>query len=379
MRVLLDAAHAADVWTFAALEDRLLGEGHETLWVSRPHKQHVTELIEARGRPHAAGPAAGAGRLGLARELVLRDWRVWQTVREFRPDAILTRSPAGVHAGRLTRTPVLYDTDHGPAAGLLYWAAAPFAHATTGPEALASADSRNGVLHSLRSRRPRRSGRPSRSERRHRSYRGFKELLYLHPSRFQPDPGIRAEIGCEPGERLFLLRLSALAATHDRRVRGLSGPLLETVAERLRARGRLVVSAEAEPPAGLAELAVPVAPQRFHHLLAACDLVVGDSVTVAAEAAVLGVAALHLSSWTQRHPLLCELGERWQLTACFQPHDAPGLLAALDDALGDLDGLAARQRDRRAAMLEWADGPDDLMAHWLGFVQRRGIGYDAVR
>ena len=40
----------------------------------------------------------------------LRDLRLWRTVRSFRPDVIVTRSPAGVHAARLTRTPVVYDT-----------------------------------------------------------------------------------------------------------------------------------------------------------------------------------------------------------------------------------------------------------------------------
>ena len=61
--------------------------------------------------------------MSLARELVLRDWLTFRTVRRFGPDVILTRSPAGVHAGRLTRTPVLYDTDDGHVAGLLYYVA----------------------------------------------------------------------------------------------------------------------------------------------------------------------------------------------------------------------------------------------------------------
>jgi len=364
MRALLDAAHPVDVWTFAALEDCLLEDGYETLWLSRPGKEHVVDLIEARGRPHVAGPPAGAGRIGLARELLQRDLACWRTVRDFRPDAIFTRSPAGVHAGCLTRTPVVYDSDDGRAAGLLYWAAAPFADLVTGPEALGRIDQ---AASQARCPRPR-------SKCRH-LYRGYKELLYLHPSRFEPDPRIRAEIGCEPHERLFLLRLSAFASVHDRGEAGLCRPLTDAVVERLSLHGRMLLSCEAEPPEGLADLVVRVEPQRFHHLLAACDLVVGDSQTVTAEAAVLGTPSIRFSSWAGRHAYLLELEQRWQLAASFGPYEEAGFLAALDTALNDIDATAVEHRRRREAMLEWCDDPDGLMAAWISFAQRCSLGY----
>ena len=74
--------------------------------------------------------------VGLARELLVRDWRALRTVRRFRPDVVLTRSPAGVHAARLTRTPVMYDTDDGHVAGFLYYVAGPLATIIASPTAL---------------------------------------------------------------------------------------------------------------------------------------------------------------------------------------------------------------------------------------------------
>ena len=50
MKVLIDAVHPADVWTLGAVEDRLLAAGEETLWLSRPGKDSVVELIEALDR-----------------------------------------------------------------------------------------------------------------------------------------------------------------------------------------------------------------------------------------------------------------------------------------------------------------------------------------
>ncbi|RMH73525.1 MAG: hypothetical protein D6683_13285, partial [Actinomyces sp.] len=86
MKVLIDAVHPADVWTLGAVEDRLLAEGAETLWLSRPGKQAVVELIEARGRPHVPGPRAGTSMPTLAAELIRRDLLAWRTVRRFAPD-----------------------------------------------------------------------------------------------------------------------------------------------------------------------------------------------------------------------------------------------------------------------------------------------------
>ena len=181
MKVLIDAVHPADVWTLGAVEDRLLADGAETLWLSRPGKDSVVELIEARGRPHVPAAQAGTSMPSLARELLQRDWRAWREVRRFKPDVILTRSPAGVHAGRLTRTPVLYDTDDGHVAGFLYYVAGPLANIIASPTATEKNYGKQ-----------------------HRRYQGYKELFYLHPSRFTPDPAIRTELGLASEHTVWL-------------------------------------------------------------------------------------------------------------------------------------------------------------------------------
>ncbi len=342
MKVLFDAVHAADVWTLGVIDERLASSGHQTLWVSRPGKENVVELIVAKGKAHVRGPRAGTTRPSLARELLARDLQMWRTVRSFRPDVIVTRSPAAVHAGRLTRTPVLYDSDDGRSAGMLHYLAAPFAHLTTGPTA----------------------GGTSRS-RRHRCYRGYKELFYLHPSRFRPDPSIRSEIGARRNERLFLLRLTAFTATHDRGHIGLNEPQIDAVVTRLSRHGRVLISSETDPPPRLAALEVPTAPDRFHHVLAACDLVVGDSQTVCSEAAVVGTPSIRFSTWAGRHAYQVELQRRWELTSAFATDDEAGFLTKLDDSLADLDGVSSRHRRNLNAMLQWCGDPVADVITWI--------------
>ncbi len=341
MKVLIDAVHPADVWTLGAVEDRLLAAGEETLWLSRPGKDNVVELIEARGREHVAASRAGTNRVSLARELLVRDWRAWRTVRRFRPDVILTRSPAGVHAGRLTRTPVIYDTDDGHVAGLLYYVAGPFANLIASPSATEKSYGK-----------------------RHRRYQGYKELFYLHPSRFTPDPSIRADLGIEGGDRMFVLRLTAFTASHDGSEAGMTRDQIDRLLAKLRAVGRVFISSERELPADLADLGVPTDAHRFHHVLAAADLVVGDSQTVCSEAAVIGTPSIRYNTWAGRHPYQVELEQRWGLTRAFPLDDEEGFFAEVDRVLGDLDGVHVAQAEGRARMLEWCGDPVDDLTRW---------------
>jgi len=347
MKVLIDAVHPADVWTLGAVEDRLLAEGAETLWLSRPEKDSVVELIEARGRPHVPASTAGTTRFGLAKELVVRDRNALRTTRRFKPDLILTRSPAGVHAGRLTRTPVIYDTDDGHVAGLLFWVAGPFANLIASPTATERSYGKK-----------------------HRRYRGYKELFYLHPDRFTPDRGVRDEIDLAPTERLFVLRLTAFTASHDVSEAGMTRAQIDRVLAMMTPLGRVVISSESELPPDLVEMRVPTPPERFHHVLAAADLVVGDSQTLCSEAGVIGTPSIRYNTWAGRHPYQVELEEKWGLTRAFPLANEGGFFAALETSLADLDALHARHTEGRRRMLEWCGDPvDDLMA-WIAELTR---------
>jgi len=341
MKVLIDAVHPADVWTLGAVEDRLLANGEETLWLSRPGKDSVVELIEARNRPHVPASTAGTSMFGLARELLVRDWRAFREVRRFKPDVILTRSPAGVHSARLTRTPVMYDTDDGHVAGFLYYVAGPLANIIASPTATEKSYGKQ-----------------------HRRYQGYKELFYLHPSRFTPDPEIRSELGLEPGERFHVLRLTAFTASHDVSEAGMSRAQIDRVIEMMSATGKVLISSERELPADLADRRIRSAPDRFHHVLAAADLVVGDSQTVCSEAGVIGTPSLRFNTWAGRHPYQVELEERWGLTKAYLLTDEAAFFADLDRMLGDLPEVQRAHDAGRQRMLEWCGDPVDDLTAW---------------
>jgi hypothetical protein len=166
-------------------------------------------------------------------------------------------------------------------------------------------------------------------------YPGYKQTAYLHPNHFKPDRGVLDALGVAPGERFFLLRLVDMVASHDGGESGVPAAVKQTLLARLRERGRVFITHEGELPAELQPLRFPLPPDKLHDALAFADLLIGDSATMAAEAAVLGTPNLHLSSWSGRLALLREIEERYGLMFAFRLGDAAGLLARLERWLAE--------------------------------------------
>ncbi|MCO8129279.1 DUF354 domain-containing protein [Acidimicrobiia bacterium EGI L10123] len=333
MRVLFDIVHPAHVHFYRHLHDLLRDEGHETLVVARD-KEVTLDLLGAFGMPHEwTGHAGAKSTLARAAELVTRDVALTRWARRFRPDVVLTRNPAGVHAGRLVGAWTVYDSVDGRAAGVHFQLGAPLAHVITSPNWL---DEDYGP--------------------RHRRYRGPKELAYLHPGRFTADPGVRAELGVPDGQPLFVGRFVANDAVHDAHTVGLDTAQRAALVERLQARGHVVISSEEALPDELEPLRYRLGPERIHHVLAAADLFVGDSGSMAAEAGVLGTPALRLSSWVG--PVRGYLGrmERdYGLVRCFTPDTRAGFDAALGEVLADLPAAKAGAQAAAARLITDCD------------------------
>jgi predicted glycosyltransferase len=327
VRVLFDISHPAHVHFFKHMVRGLETRGHATRIVAR-HKDVTTALLDRLGLPYdTVGRSGRKSLFGQAGELAARDLRLVQIAREFRPDVIVTRNPSGAQVGRVLGIPSVFDTDDGRAAGLHFWAAAPFAHVITTPDCT---DEDYGLKHV--------------------KYPGYKQGAYLHPNHFTPDREVLAALGVAPDERYFVVRFVAMVASHDVGEGGLPASVKRDIVDRLRGQGRVFVSSEGALPEELRPLAFPLPPDRMHDAIAFADLLVGDSQTMAAEAAVLGTPSLRVSSWTGRLAYLTELEQRYGLTFAYHPRDADELLAHLDRWLAE-PRLRASLADRHARML----------------------------
>ncbi len=311
MRVLIDIVHPGHVHFYRHLVRELAERGHAVTIAARD-KDVTCPLLDSFGMQYARQGRGGVkGRLAMGAELVRRVAALRRIGFEFRADVVLTRNPAGVQAARLLRVPGVFDTDDGAAAGVHWKGAVPFARYITMPDC---------VLDDHRNRRV--------------PYPSYKAMAYLHPKRFTPDPGVRNELGVAPDERYFIVRFVAMAASHDRHEKGMPLDVKGEVIARLSKRGKVFVTSESgfEAPPGATRFPLP--PQRIHDAMAFASLLVGDSQSMAAESAILGVPSVRLSSWAGRIPYLVEIEERYGLTFEFGLDRPAEFLQKVEDLSG---------------------------------------------
>jgi hypothetical protein len=128
------------------------------------------------------------------------------------------------------------------------------------------------------------------------TYPGYHELAYLHPARFTPDPTRLPAFGLHEGERYFLLRFVSWQASHDKGEVGLTDDRKRRLVALLAPHGRVLISSEGRVPPDLEPLVLRGPLVDVHHLMAYAQMIVGESATMASEAAVLGVPAVFIAT-----------------------------------------------------------------------------------
>ena len=346
MRILVDVAHPAEVHFYRHIITDLEAAGHR-LCVTARDKDVVLELLDAFGIEHVpTNTAASASMLALGWELVRRDVTLWRIARRFGPDLILTRNPTGTHVGRLLSVPTILDSDDGYAGGPVFRLAKPFATLLTTPDC----------------------SRTSFGSR-HVRYPGYKETAYLHPDRFTPRAEVLTSLELGPTDVFSMVRFVSLGASHDRNQKGLSDTDKSSLVERLAAEGRVLISAEgASLPAHLEQYRWRARVDELHHVLAHAAIYVGDSSSVAAEAAVLGVPSIRCSTLAHQLDYLCELEDRYQLTRAFLPEQRKDFFAAVDEVLDDVPAARATWAERRTRMLR---DKVDTTSWYVDFIHTR--------
>lgn len=186
----------------------------------------------------------------------------------------------------------------------------------------------------------------------------YKELFYLHPSIFTPDPAAVTQQGLDPDRPIVLVRFVAWTASHDFGLRGLEAERQTAFITALAAVAQVVVSCEGSMPPALAPFAYRLPVDRMHHLLAFASLYVGEGATMASEASILGVHSVYLNPLSLGY--LEEQEQRYGLVRAFgdKQRYERGLQAALD-LLADPD-LAAKGREKGQRLVAECEDPNAL-------------------
>lgn len=321
MNILFDIIHPADVWFFKHPMRILKERGHRIVIASR-EKDVTIDLLNAAGYQQEIISRSGGGIAHLACELVRRDWALCRLARRERADVLVgLGGPTTAHAGKLTGIPscVFYDLESARLQNCLTY---PFATRVHVPECY------SGWIPAATGRR----------------FSGYKELSYLHPKRFSPDRRTALANGILEDRENFFLRVVSWHASHDIGKHGWSSDLLRSVVRHLDRLGHVIISSERLLPAEFEAHLYTGDPQEIHHVLAHSRFYVGESMTMATEAAVLGVPAI--CATPMRSSYIRELEQRYGLVRSLQHPNWPNTCEAIQWALDRPVESWGRDRDR---------------------------------
>jgi predicted glycosyltransferase len=171
-------------------------------------------------------------------------------------------------------------------------------------------------------------------------HNSYHELAYLHPDNFTADIEVLKKYNLEP-YKFIIARHSALDAHHDKGAKGLQGKLWNDIEDIIKDYPQIITKENSKSH--------QIDPWDMHHVLAFAKLVISDSQTMTAEAAVLGIPSIRYNSFVGRISYLEELEHKYDLTYGFLPDkDENKLLSTLKEMLtqSDLKKVWKEKKDK---------------------------------
>jgi len=346
MRYLFDILHPAHVHVLRHTMTALKEHGHD-VFVTARHKDVAVDLLERYGITHQVLSTQATSSLGLARELASRTYGLIRFARARRVDAMVgLMGPSIAPAAKLLRVPsfVLYDTEIASRTNSWVY---PLATEVITPACYTAKVSGNHV-----------------------TYNGYHELAYLHPNRFTPERANLASYGLDGAVPYAVVRLPSLTSSHDMNEQDTSARAwLEWIDKASRSH-RIVISSERPLTAGLERYRLRGPIEDIHHVLAYADLVIGESATMAAEAAVLGTPATLVGATSRGY--VDDIERRYGLIRYFPPNRFED---AAKESLAILDGSTHRSPEAAQHRLieEHIDVTSWLTDHLVHAMTRNGV------
>jgi predicted glycosyltransferase len=324
---------------------RILKErGDEVLVVARG-KDVLFDLIDTEDWEVVKWPERKAGgKLSLALNILQREAKLLKVVRKFRPHLMAGTDLGIAHVGKLLGIPsIVVNEDDSHAIPLMAKYAFPYATHVLAPNCCDQSPANHKKI----------------------GYEGYHELAYLHPNYFNADRSLlSAEM--RDAERYFILRFASLHAHHDDGRSGIDDELAHELIKLLLPFGKVFITSERELSVDLEPYRIPVHPSVIHHAMAFADLYIGDSQTMAAEAAVLGVPSIRFNDFVGELSYLEELEHKYGLTKGIKTTESDVFLTTAKE-WAENGGLKTLFAERRNKML---NATIDVTKKWVEVFDR---------
>jgi predicted glycosyltransferase len=312
MKLLFYLHHPAHFHLFKNTIKILADKGHRCHIIS-VKKDVLDDLLKQEGFPYKNILPRGRkdNKLSTAFAVLKQDIRLFTRCLFHRPDLLIGTSTEITHIGKLLNIPRLFfNEDDVEAVPLVGKMAYPFAKHIITPDVCSTGKWEKKTVH----------------------YPGYHELAYLHPHYFTPDPTKIKKI-LNNSKPYFIIRFSRLKAYHDKGKKGISDDLARQMIEILKPHGNIYITSERELPGELNPYYLRINPLDMHHALYYAEMVIGDSQTMTAEAAVLGTPALRFNDFVGKLGYLEELEHRYSLTYGIKTSEPEKLFKKIDELL----------------------------------------------
>lgn len=168
----------------------------------------------------------------------------------------------------------------------------------------------------------------------HLVYKGYQELAYLAPKYFVPDKKILEFYGLIPGT-YFVLRFNDFVAHHDVGHSGIPEEIKKRLINILNKYGEVFITSESPLDKEYQQYQLKVKSKDIHHILAFAKMYIGDSQTMASEAAVLGIPSIRCNTFKGKISYLSELENNFALTYAFLPLEGELMINKIQNILMD--------------------------------------------
>jgi len=269
MNIFFNISHPAHVHFFRNTIAKLKKKNH-TIIVGARKKDITLKLLDEYGIDYILLTEKGSGTLSLFKELLLQQIKILKIIRKYDIDLMVQLSGIfNAPIGKIMNIPTIALSD---------------TEIAKTDNSISFILSTNVFLpscfdHSIGG-----------SWKKQIHYPGYHELTYLSPKYFKPHEEK------DKKEKRFLVRFVEWGAGHDIGEEGLTLNQKIKLIETLKKYGKVFISSETSLPKSLQQYAFSLPFSEIHQFMANCDLVLGESATMASEAACLGVPAIYISN-----------------------------------------------------------------------------------
>jgi predicted glycosyltransferase len=340
-RFLFYMGHPAHFHNVKVVATALIAQGCAVKVIARQKDVLQRLLSESEFDTEYLPPRKGRSRIGLLVSVLKRWVRMFAIVRRFGPDIMIGTDIVIAQLGKVLRIPsVLLNEDDLDQVRLFAKYGVRFADVHLAPDVCRVKGYEHKTLH----------------------YKSYHELAYLHPNHFTPDKEVLRPF-FNPDLPFFILRFAQLTAYHDKGKEGIDDQLALKLIDLLSPHGAVYITSERPFGDALEPFRISIPPSLMHHALAFARIYIGDSQTMAAEAAVLGTPSVRFNDFVGKLSYLDELELRYGLTTGISTNNPEKLMDVVSTLLA-VNHSEAAQEEKRATMLR---EKKDLAGLWISF------------